>query len=173
MHWRNFDNYLLFWHAPVISLKVTPYRSCQKTRNNNYQNLLPIGLCPWVPLIMSNRTWVRVNDALIIVNSRHTLSQKSREAIMYNKSCLQASFKIEVRLKFYVFLKQLWLPWLSRKQNVSKHLPITIFIWPKRCDKNFVTTGNNSFTMFCSLISLGLKWKWHGCIKRPSQREVS
>ena len=54
--------------------------------------------------IMSNRMRVLVNDTLITVNTRHliitrnTLSQKSREAIIYNKSCLQASFKIDVRL---------------------------------------------------------------------------
>ena len=65
---------------------------------------------------MSNRMRVLVNDTLITVNARHLiitrnmLSQKSRGAIIY-KSCLQASFKIDVRLKkqttffpFYLFL---------------------------------------------------------------------
>ena len=60
---------------------------------------------------------VLVNDTLITVNTRHliitrnTLSQKSREAIIYNKSCLQVSFRIDVRLiktndifPFYLFL---------------------------------------------------------------------
>ena len=45
-----------------------------------------------------------MNDTLITVNTRHsiiprrTLSQKSREAIIYNKSCLQVSLRIDVRL---------------------------------------------------------------------------
>ena len=45
-----------------------------------------------------------MNDTLITVNNRHliitrnALSQKFRDAIIYNKSCLQASFKIDVRL---------------------------------------------------------------------------
>ena len=135
---------------------------------------------------MSHRTWVLVKDTLITVNNRHliitrnTLSQKSREAIIYNKSCLQASFKIDVRLikskQYFFHFTFFWLPWLPRNLRVRQpgnYLPIIIFICLKRCDKQLLIGGNNSFTMFCLLISLGLKWKWDACIKRLSQREVN
>ena len=45
-----------------------------------------------------------MNDTLITVNNRHliitrnALSQKSRDAMIYNKSCLQVSLRIDVRL---------------------------------------------------------------------------
>ena len=125
---------------------------------------------------MSNRTWVLVNET-----PRNTLSQKSREAVIYNKSCLQASFKIDVRLiktndifSILPFFDYLDCPANNlRAKRQGNYLPIIIFIWPKRCDKQFLIGGNNSFTMFCLLISLGLKWKWDACIKRLSQREVN
>ena len=60
---------------------------------------------------------ITVNTRHLIV-TRNMLSQNSREAIMFNKSCLQASFKIDVRLikkqttffPFYLFLITLTAP---------------------------------------------------------------
>ena len=136
---------------------------------------------------MSHRTWVLVNDTLITVNNRHliitrnALSQKSRDAIIYNKSCLQVSLRIDVRLiknKRHFSILPVFDDLDCPANNLrvrwqGNYLPIIIFIWPKRCDKQFLIGGNNSFTMFCLLISLGLKWKWDACIKRLSQREVN
>ena len=138
-------------------------------------------------IVLTNRTWVLVNDTLITVNTihliitRNTLSQKSREPIIYNKSCLQASFKIDVRLiktndifSILPFFDYLDCPANNlRAKRQGNYLPIIIFIWPKRCDKQFSIAGNNSFTMFWLLISLRLKWKWDACIKWLRQREVN
>ena len=110
-----------------------------------------------------------MKDTLITVNNRHfiitrnTLSQKSREAIIYNKSCLQASFKIDVRLiktnnifSILPFFDYLDCPANNlRVRQPGNYLPIIICL--ERCDKQLLIGGNNSFTMFCLLISLGLK----------------